>query len=127
MEVDRLLNASKWRWLKSAEIFMLLRSHSRAVLPTLSEHTSVPASGDLFYINTEQFKRWKQDGHQYILRKSGKGVREDRDKYNDELDSVQCLYTHGGGQCFKCKSTGILSCGVCGYQVTPLTFHRRAY
>lgn len=127
MDLDRLIQLSKSRWFKPSEVFQILRFYPSSGLSFNKTFQQPPASGELYLIYKPEFKRWKQDGHFYVQRRNGSGVREDREKYRDELEVIQCTYVHGAGVCSSCKCHGEFFCSNCGLMVTASTFHRRAY
>jgi len=124
--MDTYLQAAAWRWLKPFEVWQCLTSW--AAVPETTAFPSPPTSGQLFFLQKSRFRSWKKDGHSYRKRKSEQGIREDRDKYTQGGETIQCVYTHGAGVCPKCRSATLNPCARCGHQgVTPVTFHRRAY
>lgn len=114
-------------WLKPAEVFSILKSYTSSPYPFISSFTSPPKSGNIFFIQKSEFKRWKQDGHTYISRKNGIGIREDREKYSFGSEIIQCTYVHGSGCCPSCKNSYLTTCNECGLNITSILFHRRAY
>ena len=126
MEPQAIISVAKYRWLRPFEVFSILRTKPFE-LPVITAHQSLPGSGCIFFVLKSKFKRWKQDGHVYLLRKNGKGTREDREKYKDELDTVHCAYVHGAGICINCGVESFEKCFGCSGPVTTPTFHRRAY
>mmetsp|Transcript_26718 Transcript_26718/g.48132 ORF Transcript_26718/g.48132 Transcript_26718/m.48132 type:complete len:494 (+) Transcript_26718:895-2376(+) len=102
--MEAIMQIALARWLRAHEVFRLLRFPGD--LSIVTEYSEKPKHGDLYIIQKTRFSRWKQDGHSYRLRKSGTGVREDREKYNDGTDTVICTYVHSAD--------------------SP-SFHRRAY
>lgn len=102
--MEPLLQQAGSRWYKAHEVFHLLRCANDIV--SVTNYSAKPKHGDLFIIKRSKFPRWKQDGHSYRLRRSGTGVREDREKYYDSSDAVVCTYVHSADSS---------------------SFHRRAY
>jgi hypothetical protein len=127
MDLERLLLLSKTRWLKPSEVFSILKFYPNLGLSFTKSYSQAPSSGEIHLISKPEFKRWKQDGHSYVHRRNGSGVREDREKYRDEFEVIQCTYVHGAGLCASCKTPGEFFCSNCGLMVTASTFHRRAY
>ena len=124
--MEAYIQAAAWRWLKPHEVWECLTSWDLAK-ETLA-YGRLPVSGQVFFVHRDRFKGWKKDGHGYRKRRSEQGVREDRDKYNQGGETIQCVYTHGAGVCPKCRVETSCPCLRCGYQaVTPVHFHRRAY
>lgn len=117
----------QWSWLKPNEVYSFLINHENSPYPFISSYTAPPQSGNIFFIKKSQFKRWKQDGHNYISRKNGVGIREDREKYSIGNETITCTYVHGSGICPSCKNTFLVACSNCGINITSVLFHRRAY
>jgi CG-1 domain/IQ calmodulin-binding motif len=117
----------KLSWLKPNEVYALLKFYTQSSVPIISAYKSLPESGDVFLIKKSEFKRWKQDGHSYVTRKNGTGVREDREKYCFESEMIQCTYVHGSGKCQSCKKPYLAMCYDCSLPITSILFHRRAY
>ena len=117
----------KWNWLKPSEVYSYLKFYAQSQFPIISQFYYLPQSGDIFFIKKSEFKRWKQDGHGYIIRKNGTGTREDREKYTFESEVIQCTYVHGSGTCSNCKKNYLVMCPDCSLPITSILFHRRAY
>jgi hypothetical protein len=117
----------QWSWLKPSDVFILLKSSESSAYPFITSYSTVPKAGNIFFIRKSQFKRWKQDGHNYISRKNGVGIREDREKYTFGSETVTCTYVHGSGACPSCKNSYLVTCSNCGLNITSVLFHRRAY
>lgn len=78
--LHKLQEIAQVRWLKSVEIFQILKNIDDSNLrPYITEKLpNRPQNGSLFIINTEKAnKKWKQDGYSYIKRNNGIGFRED--------------------------------------------------
>ena len=72
------LRASK-SWFKTREILNMLKSIGCSNLQKLlvNKLPNKPQSGEIFFLQPDQAdKTWKYDGHNYLRRKSGKGVHE---------------------------------------------------
>ena len=116
-----------WNWLKPSEVYNNLKFYSQSQINFISAFDCLPQSGDIFFIQKLEFKRWKQDGHNYISRKHGMGTREDREKYYFESEVIICTYVHGSGLCPNCKNSYQIMCSKCSMPITSMLFHRRAY
>ncbi|PUZ53224.1 hypothetical protein GQ55_5G036300 [Panicum hallii var. hallii] len=94
LDVHKLQQVVKTRWLKPQEVLQILRNHD---LFTVSHKPpQKPPSGSWFLFNRRVLRYFRNDGYEWQKKKNGKTVNEAHERLKvDNVDALNCYYARG--------------------------------
>ncbi|XP_070671772.1 calmodulin-binding transcription activator 3-like isoform X1 [Malus domestica] len=94
LDLSQILQESKNRGLRPAEICEMLRNYQNFELTT--DPPVRPPGGSLYLFDRKALRYFRKDGHRWRKKKDGKTVKEAHEKLKaGSVDVLQCYYAHG--------------------------------
>ncbi|KAG2593929.1 hypothetical protein PVAP13_5NG264416 [Panicum virgatum] len=94
LDIHKLQQVVKTRWLKPQEVLQILRNHE---LFTVSHNPpQKPPSGSWFLFNRRVLRYFRNDGFEWQKKKNGKTISEAHERLKvDNMDALNCYYARG--------------------------------
>nr|CAB3475278.1 unnamed protein product [Digitaria exilis] len=94
LDIHKLQQAVKTRWLKPQEVLQILQNHE---LFTVSHKPpQKPPSGSWFLFNRRVLRYFRNDGFEWQKKKNGKTINEAHERLKvDNVDALNCYYARG--------------------------------
>jgi len=94
LDIHKLQQVVKTRWLKPQEVLQILRNHE---LFTVSHKPpQKPPSGSWFLFNRRVLRYFRNDGFEWQKKKNGKTINEAHERLKvDNMDALNCYYARG--------------------------------
>ncbi|XP_048440285.1 calmodulin-binding transcription activator 2 isoform X3 [Pyrus x bretschneideri] len=94
LDLSLILQESKNRWLRPAEICEILGNYQNFELTT--DPPVRPPGGSLYLFDRKALRYFRKDGHRWRKKKDGKAVKEAHEKLKaGSVDVLHCYYAHG--------------------------------
>ncbi|PAN26773.1 hypothetical protein PAHAL_5G037600 [Panicum hallii] len=94
LDVHKLQQVVKTRWLKPQEVLQILRNHDLFMVS--HKPPQKPPSGSWFLFNRRVLRYFRNDGYEWQKKKNGKTVNEAHERLKvDNVDALNCYYARG--------------------------------
>lgn len=93
-DMNELVQAAQYRWLKPTEVLFILQNHVNNQLTEIPPQK--PPSGSLFLFNKRVLRFFRKDGHMWRKKKDGRTVGEAHERLKvGNVETLNCYYAHG--------------------------------